>query len=103
MSKHEQQYYPPTHFGVKKTMSINTLQFEALANAGAVKEVVVRGTHGGFVIYVDGKLIEAKRGHPRVFIKMNTVTSFLNTRGIKKWNVDVSDLSFNKNEDDREI
>jgi hypothetical protein len=69
---------------------IDTRQFIALANAGAVKKIYVVGTSGGFVVKVDETLIEAKRGHPRVFRKLQTAASFLKDKGIGSFSVDLT-------------
>ena len=69
---------------------IDTRQFEALANAGAVKKIYVVGTTGGFLVKVDETLIEAKRGHPRVFKKLQTAAAYLKDKGIGSFSVDVS-------------
>jgi hypothetical protein len=75
---------------MKKMSTINTKQLTALANANAIKFVAVRGTEGGFTIVVDGNLIEAKRGHPRVFRKLQTAAAYLKINGIGTFTVDIS-------------
>jgi len=69
---------------------IDAKQFEALIEANAIKSVSVNGTAGGFVIQADNKLIEAQRGHTRVFRKLQAAAKFLHARGIGKFHVDVS-------------
>jgi len=55
-----------------------------------VRGVAVQGTAGGFVIMVDGKAIEARRGNPRVFRKLHTAASFLRGHGVGSFSVDLS-------------
>jgi len=69
---------------------IDSKQLAALVEVGAVKAVAVQGTAGGFTISVDGKLIEAKRGHPRIFRKLDTAASYLRIKGIGEFTVSVS-------------
>jgi hypothetical protein len=69
---------------------IDAKQLTALVDAGAVKAVAVKGTAGGFTIMVDGKLMEARRGNPRVFRKLNTAAAFLKVKGVGVFTVDVS-------------
>ncbi|MFI3221164.1 MAG: hypothetical protein QX189_18925 [Methylococcales bacterium] len=69
---------------------LNTKQIQALANANAIRSVLVNGTDNGFTILVNESLIETKRGHPRIFKKLQTVTAYLRTNGIPKFTVDVS-------------
>jgi len=69
---------------------IDSRQFAALVNAGAVKAVVVKGTAGGFTILVDGKLIEAQRGNARLFRKLHTAAAFIKGKGMGTFTVDVS-------------
>lgn len=69
---------------------IDSRQFTALTNAGAVKHVSVNGTAGGFVILVDDQLIEAKRGNARVFRKLQTAAAYLKNKGIGSFYVDLS-------------
>lgn len=69
---------------------IDAKQLAALVSAGAVKSVAVKGTAGGFIILADGKLIEAKRGNPRLFRKLHTAAAFLKGKGIGVFTVDVS-------------
>lgn len=68
---------------------IDSRQFAALMNAGAVKAVAVKGTAGGFVITVDGALIEARRGNPRIFRKLHTAAAFLRGHGVGSFFVDL--------------
>lgn len=68
---------------------IDTRQFTALANAGAIKNILVVGTSGGFMIKVNDNVIEAKRGHPRVFRKLQTAASFIKDKGIGKFSVEL--------------
>jgi hypothetical protein len=76
---------------------INTKQLSALANANAIKTVAVKGTAGGFVISVDNNLIEAQRGHTRVFRKLQAAASYLKTNGIGTFTVDVSNWQPDQN------
>ncbi len=69
---------------------IDVRQLVALVNANAVKAVKVTGIEGGFTIVVDDKLIEAKRGHTRIFRKLQTAASFLKSKGIGTFTVDLS-------------
>jgi len=69
---------------------IDAKQLAALVDAGAVKAVAVKGTAGGFMISVDGKLMEARRGNPRIFRKLNTAAAFLKVKGVGTFVVDVS-------------
>lgn len=69
---------------------INSKQLDALIDAGAVKAVSVEGTAGGFTVCIDGKLIEAMRGHARVFRKLDTAASFLRIKGISEFTVSVA-------------
>ena len=68
---------------------IDARQFTALANAGAVKNVAVVGTDGGFLVKVNDNLIEVKRGHPRLFRKLQTAASFIRDKGISEFSVDL--------------
>lgn len=70
-------------------LMIDSRQFAALANAGAVKNVIVVGTNGGFMIKVNEQLIEAKRGHPRIFRKLHTAASFIKDKGIGRFSVEI--------------
>lgn len=70
--------------------SIDTRQFAALVERGAVKTVAVTGTNGGFFILADGTMLEARRGHPRLFRRLNTAAAFLRGHGIGTFAVDVS-------------
>jgi hypothetical protein len=69
---------------------INTQQLTALINANAVRTVEVHGIDGGFTIVVDKKLLEAKRGHTRIFRKLQTAAAFLKQNGIGSFTVDLS-------------
>ncbi len=69
---------------------INTQQLAALINANAVKTVEVHGTDGGFTILVDNNLLEAKRGHTRIFRKLQTAAVFLKQNGIGEFRVNLS-------------
>jgi len=69
---------------------INTQQLAALVNANAVKTVEVHGIEGGFTIVVDNNLIEAKRGHTRIFRKLQTAAVFLKQNGIGEFKVNLS-------------
>lgn len=69
---------------------IDSKQLTALIEVGAIKTVAVQGTAGGFTISIDGKLVEAKRGHPRIFRKLDTAASFLRIKGIGEFTVSVA-------------
>jgi hypothetical protein len=69
---------------------IDTKQLITLVNANAVKNVEVHGTDGGFTIIVDNNLLEAKRGHTRIFRKLHTAATYLKINGIGKFTVDLS-------------
>jgi hypothetical protein len=69
---------------------LNTKQVQALANANAIKTVLVHATNSGFTISVNESLIETKRGHQRTFKKLQTVMAYLKTNGIPKFTVDAS-------------
>lgn len=69
---------------------IDSRQLAALVQENVIKSVSVQGTAGGFMIQVNGNLIEAKRGHPRLFRKLQTVASFLKGKGIGEFTVNVS-------------
>jgi hypothetical protein len=69
---------------------IDSRQLAALVQENVIKSVSVQGTAGGFMIQVNGNLIEAKRGHPRVFRKLQTVASYLKSKGIGEFTVNVA-------------
>lgn len=69
---------------------LNSSQFDALAQESVIKTIEIQGTAGGFVIEVNGKLLEAKRGHTRVFKKLHTAAAFLKGHGIGAFKVDIS-------------
>lgn len=69
---------------------INSKQLTALANANAIKAIEVRGTAGGFIITVDGNLIELQRGNARVFRKLQSAATYLKSKGIGTFTVDLS-------------
>ncbi len=69
---------------------IDTKQLITLVNANAVKNVEVHGINGGFTIIVDNNLLEAKRGHTRIFRKLQTAATFLKQNGIGEFKVNVS-------------
>jgi hypothetical protein len=79
-----------TIYGNKEMSMINTQQLSALINANAVKTVEVHGINGGFTIIVDNNLLEAKRGHTRIFRKLQTAATFLKQNGIGEFKVNVS-------------
>jgi hypothetical protein len=72
---------------------IDSRQLAVLLEVGAVKTVTVQGTAGGFTVSIDGRLIEAKRGHPRIFRKLHTVASYLKGKGINEFTVSISQWS----------
>lgn len=76
--------------------TIDTKQLQALVNAGAVKVVSVHGTAGGFTISVDDNLIEAKRGHARIFKKLQTAATYLKSHGIDRFTVDLEHWHLNQ-------
>lgn len=69
---------------------LNANQLMALSEANAIKSVLIHGTSGGFIIIVNDKTIEAKRGHKRIFKKLQTAAFFLNNKGIEKFSVDLT-------------
>ena len=72
-------------------MMLDAKQLDALSRAGAVKDVIVIGVSGGFLVQInDQNTIEAKRGQPRVFKKLNAAATFLKTRGIGSFKVDTA-------------
>ncbi|MDQ7090307.1 MAG: hypothetical protein Q9M50_06625 [Methylococcales bacterium] len=70
---------------------LNVNQLTALSEANAVNSVLISGTSGGFIIIINDKEIKAKRGHKRIFKKLQTAAFFLNNKGIGKFTVDLSD------------
>lgn len=69
---------------------IDSRQFAALVSKGAIKAVAVEGTAGGFVIVADGSMIEARRGNPRIFRKLQTAAVFLRAYGIGSFSVNIA-------------
>lgn len=69
---------------------IDSRQLAALVNSGSIKCVAVQGAAGGFTVTVDGQLIEAKRGHARLFRKLQTAATYLKGKGIGTFTVDLS-------------
>lgn len=70
---------------------IDTRQFQALVEAGAISSLVVRGIAGGFLIVVnENQILEAQRGHPRCFKQLQTVATYLRSRGVAKFDMDLS-------------
>ena len=70
---------------------LNANQLTALADANAVNSVLISGASGGFIIIINDKEIEAKRGHKRIFKKLQTAAFFLSKKGLKNFSVDLSD------------
>ena len=74
--------------------TLNSQQLDALIHNGAIKSIAINGTAGGFVVTVNnGMIIEAQRGHARVFKKLQTAAMFLKNKGIEKVSVDLSSWS----------
>lgn len=77
--------------------AINSQQLDALVYNDAIKSIAVDGTAGGFIISVNGTIVEAKRGHARVFKKLQTAAAFLKNKGIGSFKVDVSNWAPDQN------
>lgn len=77
--------------------TITSIQLDALIKHDAVKSITVNGTSDGFIVSVNGALVEAKRGHARTFKKLQTVASFLKHKGVGEFSVNVSQWSQDQN------
>jgi hypothetical protein len=77
--------------------TLNTKQLQALADASAIKTVVVCGIDGGFTIAINGKIIEKQRGNARMFRKLQAAAIYLKNNGVNMFTVDVSSWNHSQN------
>lgn len=69
---------------------LNTNQLTALITNGAIKNVILIGQDNGFFIKINDSILEARRGNPRHFKKLETAAEFLKERGIGSFFVEVN-------------
>lgn len=76
---------------------MNTPLLKQLAALGKTGPLVAKGVPGGFVIVMrdmlEEQLLEAQRGHPRVFKKLDAVASFLHGIGVLTFDVETVNWS----------
>ena len=63
-------------------MNINTTQLEALASAGAVRDIWIAGSSAGWGVNVNGGWLLTQRGQQRTFAKVETALALLRSYGI---------------------
>ncbi len=80
-----------------KMNTLNSQQLDALIQNDAIKSITVDGTTGGFIVCVNGTIIEARRGHARVFKKLQTAAAYLKNKGVGSFKVDVSQWTLDQN------
>ncbi len=72
---------------------MNTPLLKQLAALGKTGTLVAKGVPGGFVLVMrdglDEPLLEAQRGHSRVFRKLDAVASFLRGIGVQSFDVEM--------------
>ena len=78
-------------------MDFDTPLLRQLVRAGKAGELVAKGVPGGFVLAMrdglDEQLLEAQRGGPRHFKRLDTVATFLKSLGAEEFSVEVSQWS----------
>lgn len=78
-------------------MMIDTPLLRQLAHTGKAGRLVAKGVPGGFVVAVgegfDEQLLRAQRGGPRKFKRLDTVASYLQTVGVRQFEVELAQWS----------
>lgn len=76
---------------------LDTPLLRHLVRAGKAGPLIAKGVPGGFVLAMrdglDEQLLEAQRGHPRKFKRLEAVASYLNGLGAKEFVVELEKWS----------
>lgn len=74
--------------------TIDTPLLRELVRRGSAGQLIVRGVPGGFILIVrhdlDEQLLGAQRGHARKFKRLDAVASYLETLGVRVFEVDLN-------------
>ena len=77
-----------------ETMTLDTPLLRQLIGAGKAGELVAKGIPGGFVLVmregIEEQVLEAQRGHPRVFKRLDTIGGYLRQLGAREFTVDLA-------------
>lgn len=75
----------------------NTSLLRQLVRSGKAGELVAKGVPGGFILAMrDGleeQILEAQRGHPRTFKRLEAVASYLQDLGGNDFSVELAQWS----------
>lgn len=79
---------------ISQNVVLDTPLLRQLVRAGKAGELVARGVPGGFLLAMreglEEQLLEAQRGHPRKFKRLETVASYLHTLGATQFAVELA-------------
>jgi hypothetical protein len=78
---------------IAQTTSFDTPLLRQLVRTGKAGALVARGVPGGFLLAMreglEEQLLEAQRGHPRKFKRLESVASYLANLGAYEFTVDL--------------
>lgn len=73
---------------------IDTPLLKQLVRSGKAGELVARGVPGGFLLEIrdgiDEQILEAQRGHPRKFKRLEALASYLKSLGAREFAVELA-------------
>ena len=79
---------------IQQTIILDTPLLRQLVRTGKAGALVARGVPGGFLLAmqegIDEQLLEAQRGHPRKFKRLESVASYLRSLGATEFAVDLA-------------
>ena len=79
---------------ISQNVVLDTPLLRQLVRTGKAGELVARGVPGGFLLAMreglDEQLLEAQRGHPRKFRRLETVASYLQSLGATQFAVELA-------------
>lgn len=82
---------------INQYVSIDAKLLRQLLQAGKAGRLVARGIPGGFILSMTeglgDQVLEAQRGHPRKFKRLDAVASFLQGIGGSEFHVDLAQWS----------
>lgn len=80
---------------IHQTVGFDTPLLRQLVRTGKAGALIARGVPGGFLLAmregIDEQLLEAQRGHPRKFKRLETVASYLRSLGATEFAVDLAE------------